>query len=334
VGILILVGSAFTLVDFLEGSMQTEHTTPKLIAARTGGNMYRSFAGFVGGPSHAERCAATKSLLFGFRFFLMMTLSAYTANLASILTAEKAFLGVSSVDDVVRLRMKVCVYITAIPEVIAYDTRLESLLVPVALFGEPRHILQGKCDAFISYENSIPEMLAGHLNQYDCAALDRGDLTADEAQCKRNGDGTPALDRDCGYRKVGDLIGTIPFSWPLNPNLPEKVQHALAWSVLDRRHFVETRVKQFANEVPASECGAGTASNDKDHGLAIENLIGATLLMAIFVAIGTGIALYGCSVRKPEKVCPSSEISSSEAESLRMCAKILLDQAQRQEAVG
>ena len=67
VGALIFAGAAFTLVEFLEGRLQEEHPN---------GNIYRSFSSFVGGGSHADNSAATKSLVFGFNFFLMLTLSA------------------------------------------------------------------------------------------------------------------------------------------------------------------------------------------------------------------------------------------------------------------
>ena len=76
VGIMIVVGVTMTVIELLEGKIEEGHTI-KGIALRTSGNIYRSFAGFVGGGSHADESAATKSLVFGFRFFLMLTLSAY-----------------------------------------------------------------------------------------------------------------------------------------------------------------------------------------------------------------------------------------------------------------
>jgi len=71
-------------------------------------------------------------------------------------------------------------------------------------------------------------MFSGAFNKADCAKLDSGDLTEDEAMCQRDENGEPSLTRDCIFLKVGDLLHSIPFSFPVSTRL----SHSLGWGLV------------------------------------------------------------------------------------------------------
>ena len=79
----------------------------------------------------------------------------------------------------------------------------------------------GQCDVMVLSQDVIDRVFAGKLREDDCAAFQAGTMTQEEAQCW-DGD----EQRDCSFLKVGDLLWSVPLSFPIN----DAMAHSLSWA--------------------------------------------------------------------------------------------------------
>ena len=82
---LVMFSLAFFIADTL-GKGKTEeaqYLMERGQLAYVGKSIFYSFSGFVGGVSHEPADVPTRFLSLAFQFFILLVVSAYTANLAS-----------------------------------------------------------------------------------------------------------------------------------------------------------------------------------------------------------------------------------------------------------
>ena len=213
-----------------------------------------------------------------------------TANLASILTVQQQVPAISSLDDVVEEGILACIYEPLASQVIVLNPKMANLMVRTAYGEEGRALHAGRCGVLILSELHAKDYADGVYHAADCAALDQGALSAEQAQCKRDSSGAPVGDRDCGFVKVGDLLFAQPTSYPVSRELPSKVFHALAFMLYERRRdgAFQSSLQKFEALDSQSQC---TKTEDRESlRLKPESLAG-TIFFCVFLAVaGVGHA--------------------------------------------
>eukprot|EP00961_Rhodomonas_salina_P256576 3467086-Rhodomonas_salina.1 len=180
---------------------------------------YMSVMSYVSaGAGNSPQTIPSRIATLGFGFFILITLSSYTANLASLLVVDKSQNSIQGIHDCVERSLKVCV-----PQ--ALQTELKSLyptirLVPVGIELIPAHIHAGDCRAGVSYELAIQQIQAGIYNTWNC---ENG-----HPDCQLDDAGDPLLTRDCDIVQVGGLITSIDLSMPVH----RRWSHALGWATV------------------------------------------------------------------------------------------------------
>ena len=168
--------------------------------------IYLSFSGALRGETFSPVGLGQRLIAIGFRFFCLLCVSAYTANLAASLTTEASRSSVSTLDD---LRGKrVCIYEPLFPYLSVQYPSVE--WVQTAWVAEYRTFHAGNCDAIVMMRGKHDDAHSGHLNHLDCEAYQRGELSASEAQCQTK-------TRDCALQRF-----RTPWIEPLLEPLPKK----------------------------------------------------------------------------------------------------------------
>ena len=164
-----------------------------------------------------------------------------TANLASILTTSATTYKVNSFEDAVEQGYTICVPAAVWHEAhhLYPEARFLAILDPLNMF---RFIHNDTCQAMLAYPaygykpgNALK--YGGDANAYDCAAVDAGEVSEEDANCVRNGDGDPIKTRDCNIVRVGGTVISIPLAVPIRKDLTQ----SFAWV----RHTPYCNADQF-----------------------------------------------------------------------------------------
>ena len=117
---------------------------------------------------------------------------------------------VESIEDAIGAGMKICAPTSLLATFNAVYPRAQ--FVGVEIDASARTFHAGNCSAMVLSEDVINSLFGGKLREADCAAQQDGTLTAEQAQCKEQ-------DRDCNFLRVGDLLWSVPLSFPINEKL-------------------------------------------------------------------------------------------------------------------
>ena len=71
----------------------------------------------------------------------------------------------------------------------------------------------------------IDSMHAGKIKQQDCDAVNSGAISEEVGRCSTNHLGQPR--DDCDLLRVGDLIWSVPLSFPIS----DRLAHSMSWAV-------------------------------------------------------------------------------------------------------
>mmetsp|Transcript_57709 Transcript_57709/g.135211 ORF Transcript_57709/g.135211 Transcript_57709/m.135211 type:complete len:611 (+) Transcript_57709:37-1869(+) len=177
-------------------------------------------------------------------FFILITLASYTASLASLLVVKnQASGGVESIEEAIKSGMTICTGTALLPTVTTVYPRGKFL--GVRMSAAPRTLWAGNCSAMVITEDAISSMFSGKFREDDCAAVEAGSLTAAEAQCREPG-------RDCQLAQVGELLWSVPISFPVNP----KMAHSFSWaftSAITQGKFEDAK-RSHVQLFPTSAC--------------------------------------------------------------------------------
>jgi hypothetical protein len=172
-----------------------------------------SMAQVSGGVQNAPSSVPARLAALGFGWFILIVIASYTANLASIFTAQNTAEGITSIESAIQMRLTLCVYSTS-KEALAgiYPTaRIDGSYNDWAPMMAALHM--GKCGAAILTAAASQQAFAGAYNTADCEKMDKG-MTEAEAKaqnvfCVRDGSG-PDLGRDCSkFAQVGESVLTV-----------------------------------------------------------------------------------------------------------------------------
>ncbi|CAE7862614.1 GLR3.4 [Symbiodinium sp. KB8] len=222
--------------------------------------------------------AARKLLSAAVSFFILVVLASYTASLASILVIQRQSVGtISNIEEAIDRDIPICAPLALL--------RTFSSVFPRATFVEspearnaPRLMYSGACGALIMSQVSIDSMHAGLLREHDCNAVASGSISEEEGRCERDFLGNPR--DDCNLMRVGDLLWSVPISFPVG----ERMAHSMSWAVTyAMTNGLMEEMKKLNREVfPVSHCDVEDERTEED-GLTLEDLSG-TILIALSIA--------------------------------------------------
>jgi len=215
----------------------------------------------------------------GLAFFILITLASYTASLASMLVVERGAVGtLSSIEDAIAREVPICAPSALLP--IFAELYKKGTFVPVDISQSARKLHAGSCGAMILSQDVIDMLLGGKVREADCEQVAQGSITAEEGRCETDHLGVER--NDCNFIRVGDLLWSVPLSFPIS----ERLAHSVSFAVT--RGLTQGMMKdaQVANSnlFPKSICEEeAVASPD---GLTFEDLSGSMLIAFAFVAAG------------------------------------------------
>mmetsp|Transcript_54149 Transcript_54149/g.127272 ORF Transcript_54149/g.127272 Transcript_54149/m.127272 type:complete len:653 (-) Transcript_54149:170-2128(-) len=222
--------------------------------------------------------AARKLLSAAVAFFILVVLASYTASLASILVIQRQSIGtISNIEEAIDRDIPICAPLALL--------RTFSNVFPRATFVEspearnaPRLMYSGACGALIMSQISIDSMHAGKLREHDCNAVTSGSISEEEGRCERDFLGNPR--NDCNLMRVGDLLWSVPISFPVS----ERIAHSMSWAVTYAmtNGLMEEMKKLNTDFFPVSHCDVEEERTEED-GLTLEDLSG-TILIAVSIA--------------------------------------------------
>ena len=100
----------------------------------------------------------------------------------------------------------------------------------------------------------------------------------------------------CRLIRVGDLVMSIPFSFPVSRNVPDTVFNTLSWSAIDAqaKGIFEIRRKQFVSLMPASRCD--TVAGSTTTAIDTPEMLGVLFPSGLLIMIGVVVSVV--------KICP------------------------------
>jgi hypothetical protein len=216
-----------------------------------------------------------------------------------MLVADSATFSVASLDDAVKANMKICVDEPVAQIIFSQHPTFgkSGLDVVVPVYGAWRAVKAGKCDAFITDQDTFKTYaMDGQANIDDCAAEKAGTLSKEEAFCVRSLNSTtgeptglPVKNRDCGFGQVGDVLAAVPIAWAASPYLPTEIFHGLSWAIREKlAQGAYLKAESIFQETTPSECLTSKAASAS---LPISALFGSAAASGCFVTIGIFIAL-------------------------------------------
>jgi hypothetical protein len=249
---------------------------------RAGKSCYFSFMGFfAAGAQHEALTIPSKIAMLGFTFFVLITISSYTANLASILVVQhEQNIDIASIQDAVAASRRICIPKEIKDPLVHKYPRVETLLIPVdSISMIPRSMHKGDCSVAIMYERSISRMHAGAYVEKDCDQMQAGELEASDAFCE-----DPSHvdhDRDCSFVKVGEYVLQIPIAWPVADHL----RRSLAWSMVQNANkgIYEEAKMRYHFMIPGSHCSK--IAPEKEVGMPPTSMLGTVILSTVFMTL-------------------------------------------------
>ena len=174
----------------------------KLVITRT----YKAFFEMLGGsPVEVEkRTNAQKLIVLSWGFFIVVTLAAYTANLAAFLTVNDATYKYESIDACIDADCKLCVY-TSVSNVLSSQL---ATLYPAATFTP------------VSSRMRLVDMVADGR----CDAALFGDYSFYEH---------PAYWKNCKVTFIGGLVASIPVGWPTRGDFATTISYWIIAAIED-----------------------------------------------------------------------------------------------------
>ena len=301
----IFLSALVTFVTDLHNEEDFENQTSYLV--RLIKSVYLNSLGYLtGGPANNACSVPGRVATLGFGFFCMITLTTYTANLATLLVTSTKSNAIGSIEQAIDARLKICVQS-------AIRTEIGSLY-PTADFIESSdehemlalsHEGPGqKCNAFITSAKFWQRMSAGEFAVVDCeleAEGGPGPKVKDHFLCKKGKE--VDLRRDCDkFTMVGMILTSVPLSMPISPNFKDAFSARL-------REAKETGLYDAAlarakdESQPVSACPAGQEERDESgaEGAGVDSMLG-TLVISVACQL-VALILSGIEHRAGVHVC-------------------------------
>eukprot|EP00435_Cladocopium_sp_Y103_P066527 s344_g28.t1 len=263
------------------------------------------------GNVEVEKGPVHKFLHLSFAFFILVALASYTASLASMLVIQRDSAGAD---------YRICA-----PSALAFtfESVFGKVFVPHADYmAGPRNFYAGNCEGMVLSQDLIDQLYAGQIRDKDCAEVASGrtlaeiamgdlwvlvlprSITDEEGRCHTDHRGNPRV--DCHLVKAGDLVWSIPLSFPIR----NKIAHPVSWAFIKSQTggAMARHIEANQHAFPTSKCVAEDRTEEEGLNLGdLSGMIFISLFIAIFgLLIHAGTFVYRC-LTPPADAPPSPE---------------------------
>jgi len=222
--------------------------------------------------------AAGMVMGFGLMFYVLLAISAFTANLTTFLMMRRFATGVETVSDAVNFDFKICAY-APLGELVALRTpNLYKNLVNMSGLGQCAGLLfTGEVDAALVTETELVMAYSGESARRDCTGVEPGST-------KKCPDGWE--ERDCEIEKIDEKsLMSINVAQPISHGLSQK----MGWAFFDRMSnaILEGAKQNHSGLFPVEldDCRPPPVEPSAVP-FNIKNLRGSTVASMVFVMIG------------------------------------------------
>ncbi|CAE7502544.1 unnamed protein product [Symbiodinium sp. CCMP2592] len=210
-------------------------------------------------------------------FFILITLASYTASLASVLVIQNTpSASINSIEDAINDGQTICAPTSLIQTFTGVYP--QAVFVAGDIQTLPRMMLHaGQCDVMVLSQDVIDRVFAGKVREADCAAFHAGTMTQEEAQCW-DGD----EQRDCSFLKVGDLLWSVPLSFPINDAMAHSLSWAFTYAITGgvMEDAKRSNSELFAESICAAE------ADEQDIAMSFDDLSGVMFISFFIVGVG------------------------------------------------
>jgi len=222
----------------------------------------------------------------GFMFFVLLSISSFTANLTTFLMMRRFKTGVESITDAINFNYKICAYKELGDEIAMMTPGLRKQLVFAGLGGCPALLYAGEADAAIMAESELKLAYAGELVKRDCMGIEPGSTKF----CPGSG-GELDTRRDCEIKLIDeDPLLMLAVSMPTRHD----IQHKVGWSADDLKVNLAAAQKKYKEQFPQEidDCRPPEIEAITEP-MNILSLQGSTVASMIFVMVGWGLMAAG-----------------------------------------
>merc|ERR1719272_930186 len=230
----------------------------------------------------------------GIMFYILLAISAFTANLTTFLMMRRFSTGVENIADAVNFDYTICAYRLLGVQMSTMVVGLADKLVFVDRFGECAGLLlEGKADAAIMTDLELKMAYSGELIGPDC----KGVVPGSTKKCPGE-DGVLNEERDCDLQKIDrKSMITLNVAMPVAHHISQKV----GWSLVDRKAnaILEASKAAFSDMFPTEIDDCRPPQHEPSAiAFTVTNLQGSTAASMLFVMIGWALMLIEKVIRK------------------------------------
>ena len=202
---------------------------------------------FNAGSEYQPRTPAGRLLHIGFALFVLVTISSYTANLATYLIISNEATTITDLEDAVRKRVPVCGYGYVKETLFALHPGLESIYVPAS--DVLAAVDEGNCTAAIVTDNHLNKRKAREPTQH------------------------------CDKVIVGGVVASWSLAWPLNSEMDKPISTAILERLLNGRYNSFRLLAQQQYGITKDTCTA----SDSGTGLSVTEIAGIVAILGMFM---------------------------------------------------
>jgi len=281
------------------------------------------------GPQNNPMTPGGRLMSMGLGLFLILAISAYTANLATFLMMKNYVTGIENLQDAITKGYRICIDPRLYEEMSAKEPAVKSLLVNGSFGTCPKMMHMGEADAAIMAQSQINEAYAGSLVRADCKYVDKWEGVGDESvgivcgsmnrDCLSDpragtrisgkvcpnrmdyGEDDDGLyqERDCFLKRISKTKSDYLLSVTLAIPVRHQLQNALGWGLINSiaEGNFEKIMKKYGNFFPKQLPNCPPLGVSESASMEIKAMVGTTLATSLFFVFG-GFCLIGQKIRR------------------------------------
>jgi hypothetical protein len=298
---LMFTGFVLFFTEYFESNPDFPYPLKGFRLMRIGRALYLACGGFLITELEIEApTLPSKVVKLGFGFFALITISSYTANLATLLVIDAEKQEIQGISDVIERRLKVCspthdrlgdslnalypglqgVVQTSVYSGMDYDGRLQNTW---------RLAHNGDCDVVIIDDKNWLRAAKGEYAALDCERLANGELSEHVAHCLKADDGRVDLTRECKrFTQIGESLMSLPVAFPVSDRVAKPLRRVLA----HERSLGSWEIRQRSWEERrfASACTTMDLDNQPE-GMPLSSMVGTIFFSTVVMVFALSLSL-------------------------------------------